>query len=60
MAVAADFHRDFLIPEDILYPRQRTFSPDGMRLFFCCAYFSIYGKLCQQKTKKAEEPLRFT
>ena len=38
MAVAADLHRNFLIPEDIIeYPRQRTFSPDDLRLFFCRA-----------------------
>ena len=34
MAVAADFHRDFLIPEQLSCPTTQKFC-DDLRLFFC-------------------------
>jgi hypothetical protein len=35
MAVAADLHRDFLIPDEALAPPTTENFPDDARLFFC-------------------------
>ncbi len=53
MAVAADLHRDFLNPEDIIkYPRQRAFTPDDLRLFFCRAVI-VAHKTCLVNAKQS-------
>jgi hypothetical protein len=49
MAVAADSHRDFLIPERAVSrrARQRGRSPDGLCLFFLHGYYSTRRAIFQ-------------
>jgi hypothetical protein len=49
MAVAADSHRDFLIPEQTVlqYARQPPLKADDLRLFFCRGNYSIKGQKSQ-------------
>jgi oligoendopeptidase F len=50
MAVAADSHRDFLIPEHTEngYARQQIYKySDELRLFFCILYYITYFALFQ-------------
>ncbi len=54
MAVAADSHRDFLIPGHTVtqYVRQRGSPRDDLCLFFCCLYYATRRRILQEAGAK--------
>ena len=64
MAVAADFHRDFLIPERTGCARQRRIAADDLCLFFCGDSVPQSDRVCKhflppkQVSKQKKQAIR--
>ena len=55
MAVAADFHRNFLIPGHKFAPDNDALCTDDLRLFFCRGNYNTYFSQFQQKKDAAKK-----